>query len=106
MAKTSCLQKYNFCKVKEGQRENIKLDNYPHMEYGMVKGIVGTISLVPSGEFFMVEVDLPNGLKTNYKKDIKFVRQLQGTAEIITDDRRLIERFIEPIKSLLKKYSD
>lgn len=90
-------------KVKPGQQVNIKLDNYPHMEYGMVIGEVKSVSLVPSGEFFMVEVGLPNGLETNYNKQIEFVRQLQGKAEIITEDRRLIERFIEPIKSILQK---
>jgi hypothetical protein len=29
--------------------------------------------------------------------------ELQGTAEIITDDIRLLQRILNPIKSLLKK---
>ena len=34
-------------KVKEGQFVNVKFDNYPHMEYGMIKVQIAHISLVP-----------------------------------------------------------
>ena len=35
-------------KVKTGQRVNIKLVNYPYMEYGMIEGKIKSISLIPS----------------------------------------------------------
>ena len=50
-----------------------------------------------------VEVEFPDGLKTNYGKQLEFSQEMQGTAEIITEDVRLLERFFNPIKSLLKK---
>lgn len=94
-------------RVKFGQQVHIKFDNYPHMEFGMVYGIVGNISLVPvtnnTERFYMVEVALPNNLQTNYNKSLDFSQEMQGTADIITEDVRLIERFLNPIKSMIKK---
>jgi HlyD family secretion protein len=90
-------------KVKEGQRVNIKFINYPYMEYGMVRGVIKSISLLASNNNYSVEVELPDGLKTNYGKTLDFNQEMQGTAEIITEDIRLIERFFNPIKSLLKR---
>jgi len=90
-------------KVKVGQKVNIKFDNYPYMEYGMVRGIVKSISLVPMDANYTVEVELPKGLKTNYKKTLIFCQEMQGIAEIITDDTRLIERFLNPLKAIWKK---
>jgi len=89
-------------KVKQGQQINIKFDNFPHMEYGMVKGMVKSISLVTTESNYIVEVAFPNGLRTNYNQVLNFSQEMSGSAEIITDDLRLIERFLNPIKSILK----
>ncbi len=94
-------------KVKKGQAVNVKFDGFPYMEFGMVKGIVKNISLVPisteDGKFTMVEIEFPDKLKTNYGKTLDFSQQMSGSAEIITEDLRLIERFLNPIKALIKK---
>ena len=90
-------------KVKIGQKVNVKFDNYPYMEYGMVRGIVKNISLVPTDNIYMVELAFPEGLVTNYQISLEFSRELQGSAEIVTDDLRLIQRFFNPIKSLFKE---
>jgi HlyD family secretion protein len=90
-------------KVRPGQRVNIKFANYPHMEYGMVKGIISSISLVPNDENYAVEVELPDGLVTYYNIEIPFNQEMSGEAEILTDDRRLIERIVNPIKSLISE---
>jgi HlyD family secretion protein len=94
-------------KVKTGQAVNVKFDGYPHMEFGMVKGKVKNISLVPitnqQGKFTMVEIEFPDNLTTNYGKTLDFSQEMSGTAEIITEDMRLIERFFNPIKSLMKR---
>ncbi len=92
-------------KVKKGQKLNIKLFNYPFMEYGMLLGRIENISLVPEENYYSVEVALINGLTTNYKKELNFHQKMQGTAEIITEERRLIERVISPLKSLIKNKS-
>ncbi len=90
-------------KVKVGQRVNIKFANFPHMDYGIVTGIIKSKSLVASDNFYSLEVDLPNKLRTSYGKDLEFSQEMQGTAEIITEDIRLLERIFKPIKAILKK---
>jgi len=91
-------------KVKPGQIVNIKFANFPHMEFGMVRGIIKSISLVPNDNNYTVEVDLPNELTTFYGKTLEFNQEMQGTAEIITEDLRLLERIVDPIKFLLEKH--
>ena len=67
----------------------------------MVRGIVRTISQVPEDKQYAVEVELPDGLKTYYDIEIPFNQEMLGRAEIITDDRRLLERIISPIRSVI-----
>ena len=90
-------------KVKPGHQVNIQFDNYPHLQYGMVKGYVSNISEVPDGGFYMVEVILPKGLHTYYNIDIPFSQNMQGKAEILTDSMRILERVLNPIKSAISK---
>ncbi len=95
-------------KVKIGQGVIIKLNNYPYNEYGSVKGKVKRISLVTNQQTlsdnqnkvnsYLVDIDLPHGLKTNYGVELNFHAEAKGTAEIITEDRRLIERFFDNLR--------
>ena len=39
---------------------------------------------------------------TNYEREIKFKQEMKGTAEIVTEDLRLIERFFYQIKDIVK----
>lgn len=92
-------------KVAVGQCVNIKFDNYPYMEYGMVKDTIRNIALVPiktqEGSVYVLEVSLPDRLVSTYGKELPFSQSMTGSAEIITADRRLIEQFLNPIKSVL-----
>ena len=90
-------------KVKTGQKVNIKLTNYPYLEYGMVRGVVSRLSEVPNQNNYMVVVSLPSGLNTNYKKQLHFDQEMTGSAEIITEDMRLLERTLSPLRSLIKQ---
>lgn len=89
-------------KVRRGQRVNIRFDNFPYMEYGMLKGAVGSVSLVPSNDHYTVEIELPQDLKTNYRISLPFSQEMKGDVEIITEDLRLIQRFFNPVKSLIR----
>ena len=89
-------------KVKKGQKVNIKFDNFPYMEYGMVHGKIESISLVPADNMYSVEVSLPDSLRTNYGNQIPFQQEMQGAAEIITEDARLIERITNPLRNLFR----
>jgi len=85
-------------KVKKGQEVNIKFSNYPYLEYGMVRGVVRSISMVPEDQNYIVEVSLPDSLTTFYGKTLSFTQQMQGAAEIITEDKRLLEQILRPIQ--------
>lgn len=88
-------------KVKTGQQVNVRLNNYPDQEFGYVKGKVINVSPVPTEEAkYVVDIEFPKGLCTNYDKKLPMSRELKGTAEIITEDMRLIERLFAPIKKL------
>lgn len=90
-------------KVRTGQRVNIQFANYPHRQFGMVGGIVRSISQVPNDEQYLVEVGLPEGLVTYYGLKIPFSQEMQGRAEIVTDERSLIERIVSPFKSVISE---
>jgi len=95
-------------KVKEGQMVNVKFDNFPHMEFGMVRVQIKNISLVPvtvenNQKAYMLEVEFPEKLKTNYGKDLTFSQEMTGSAEIITEDLRLLDKFLNPIKAVIKR---
>lgn len=98
-------------KIKPGQEVIIKLDNYPYLEYGSLTGRVKSISLTTNTtkteksevDTYMILVDFPNQLKTNYGRELEFKAELKGTAEIITNDRRLIQRLFDNLKYNLKK---
>jgi HlyD family secretion protein len=90
----------NSGKVKTGQKVNIKLANFPYTEFGMLSGKVKSISLVPDQGKYFVEIELAKALKTNYNNQLPFLQEMTGTAEIITEDMRLIERIIAPLRSM------
>lgn len=90
-------------KVEVGQQVNIRIDNFPYLQFGMVRGEIMNISLVPEDREYIVEVDLPEGLITYYGIDIPFKQEMQGTAEILTDKRRLLERIISPIRAIISE---
>lgn len=89
-----------FGKVEIGQRVNIKLSGFPYMEFGMLKGSIRSVSLVPDSRGYIAEIELSGGMTTSYREDLKFIQQMEGTAEIITEEMRLITRLIDPLKAL------
>ncbi|WET04911.1 HlyD family efflux transporter periplasmic adaptor subunit [Flavobacterium sp. YJ01] len=94
----------NSGKIKIGQRVNIRLANYPDREFGVLKGEIKNISLVPDKDGnLLVDVALPNGLKTSYDKQIVFQQEMKGSAEIVTEDLRLIERILYQFKSIFEQ---
>jgi len=90
-------------KVDTGQLVNIKLSSYPYLEYGMVRGIVISKSLVPTGDSYIIEISLPSGLTTLYDNKLDFAQNMQGTAEIITKDIRLLQKIVNPFRYLISK---
>lgn len=90
-------------KVKKGQSVNIKLSGYPYLQYGMVRGIVKSKSLVPAGDTYVIEIELPDGLSTLYGTKLDFTQNMQGTAEIITENIRLLQKIVNPFRYMVSK---
>ncbi len=95
-------------KVKVGQTVNVKFDNFPYLEYGLIKVNIRNISLVPvqvdeRTRSYMLEVEFPEKLVTTYGKELTFSQEMSGSAEIITDDLRLFDKFLNPIKAVIRK---
>lgn len=98
-------------KVNPRQEVIVKLDDYPYLEYGSVTGYVEDISLTTNtlqngqGEIdnYLISISFPNQLTTNYGSQLDFRYGIKGTAEIVTNDRRLIQRFFDNLKYIVKK---
>ena len=93
-----------FGKVKPGQVVNVKLNGYPYMEYGLLKGRIRSLSAVPDEkQMYIAEIDFPDGMYTTYHKPLQLIQQMDGSGSIVTHDMRLIEQFIRPIRALFDK---
>lgn len=95
---------YNSSKIKIGQNVNLSIMEYPEIEFGYLIGKVKSISLVPNNDGnYLIKVELPNNLITTYNTEIRFSQEMQAQAEIITEDRRLIETIFYQFKSFFSR---
>ena len=94
----------NSGKIKINQLVNIRLANYPDREFGIIKGSIKAISLTPDKDGnVLIDVSLPKGLKTSYQKPIVFQQEMSGTADIITEDLRLLERLLYQFRDIFNR---
>lgn len=82
----------NFGKARIGERVLLKFQAYPFEQYGNVEGIVSFISPVATDSCYAAKVDLPKGLTTHFGKEIQYRDGLLSSAEIITENMRLLQR--------------
>ena len=93
----------NTGKLSIGQNVNIKLDNYPYNENGMLHGIVTNISEVPNKDTYAIDVNLKNGLVTSYNKTLIYKEQMKGKADIITNNISILDRIFFNFRELVDK---
>lgn len=89
-----------FGKVEVGQAVKLKVDNYPYKEYGFLNGKVIELASLPNGETYQVKIALDNGLTSTYNILLGYSPEMKATAEIITKDLRLIDRFFNSLRSI------
>jgi multidrug resistance efflux pump len=90
-------------KVLENQRVVMKFDSYNYQDWGVVSGVVGSKALVPNAQKMLsVRVNLTNGLVTSYGKTLTFDQQMLGSAEIISEDKRFVERVFNKLISAFR----
>lgn len=83
---------YGAGKVKKGQKVLVKLDAYPHEEFGFLEGEISEMVPVAIDNYYRANVKLTNGLQTNTGKILPIQPLLQGSAEIMLDEKRLSSR--------------
>ncbi|MCL1850069.1 MAG: hypothetical protein FWF70_01470 [Bacteroidetes bacterium] len=62
-----------------------------------------TVAVENNQKAYMLEVEFPNSLVTNYGKTLIFSQEMTGSAEIITEDLRLLDKFLNPIRAVIKR---
>ena len=90
-------------KIKVGQNANIHVENYPYYEYGILKGKVNNIALFPNTNEYRVEISLPNGMLSSQKILLKYTPEMTGDVEIVTDDKRVLERIFDSFIKAFKR---
>jgi multidrug efflux pump subunit AcrA (membrane-fusion protein) len=93
----SALPVYGAGKVKTGQKVLIKLSSFPFQEFGMIKGSVESVSSVALDTAYSMQIKLSHGLLTTTNKNIPAQPQFSGIAEVITNDKNVLERLFEKI---------
>lgn len=64
---------------------------------------VASISPAPTEEgMYIVEITLPDGMQTNYGKQLPVSRELKGTADIILADKNVLERLLAPLRKVVE----
>lgn len=97
------IESYGYGKVKVGQDVHILLQSYPYYEYGMIRGKVNKVAVFPNTNQYKIEVSLPDGMMSTQHHLLKYSPEMKGEAEIITDDKRILERVFESIAKILKR---
>ena len=98
------IPQHNLGKVKPGQTVLIRFEGYPFQEFGTVKGEITYLSEIPTKDSaFLAKVALPAGLLTDYGRTLTYRNSMQATAEIITDDTRLIEKIFYNFRKALHR---
>ncbi len=90
-------------KVRTGQTVLLRLDDYPHEEFGIVRGVVASIAPIAREQQYAVTIALPHGLTSSYGNALAFKPELRGIAEIVTNDRSLLERLFDQIRGAVRR---
>lgn len=84
-------------KIQPGQKVLLKLQAYPYEEYGMLEAQLTRKTIVSMDTNYVVEMKLKHGLTTNSGKVIPATPSLEATAEIVTENKSILERLFEKV---------
>lgn len=101
-------------KIKSGQKALIYLNDYPSDEYGIVEGQVAKLSDVSStsrnadgGVMYLnmaqVTLKYTKELRTDHDVKLTFKPSMKGQVSIVTEEKRLLQRFFESFRTLTRK---
>lgn len=93
----------NFGKIKTGQSVLLKFAAYPYEQFGSIEGKLSFISPISTDSGYAAKVELPKGLITNYGRQIQYRYGLISSAQIITQNMRLLQRFYYDVYKNIKQ---
>jgi hypothetical protein len=94
-------------KIRKNQKVIVKLDDFPYREFGTVQGSVKDVATVSKtvvdskfqqSSSYLITVSFPHQITTSFGTLLKLKSGEQGTAEIITAERQLIDRVFKNVK--------
>ena len=90
-------------KVRSGQRVRIKFDHYPSSEYGFVEGAIDRISATSFRDQYIATIDLENGLLTSMHNRLRYLGEMNGTVEIVTEENSILSKLIRGATNLIRE---
>lgn len=99
---TVLIPQNNFGKIRRDEKVLLKLTAYPYREFGTVTGKLSFVSSIATDSGFTAKIILPQGLATNYNKQLTYREGLSAQAEIITQEQNLSDRIFYSIRSIFK----
>nr|WP_286942947.1 HlyD family efflux transporter periplasmic adaptor subunit [Allomuricauda sp.] len=89
------VEPFNFGKIRKDQDVNLIMLNYPEQEFGILKGKISSVSLTTDQKGqYVINGILDNGLTTSYGIQVDFIYDMPVEVEIITENKRLLERLV------------
>lgn len=87
-------------KIRAGQDVMIELEGFPSREFGVIRGrtnIVYPLKIYNNSGYevgLRVDVVLPQGTTTTYKKDIRFSPDMEGIAKVILSKQSVLSKVL------------
>lgn len=92
------IQRKGAGKVLVKQQVNIRIDEYPYQEFGILNGQIEKVSNSTEEDYYEIKISLPKQLMTSHGLVIASDKNLEGKAEIITNNVTLMDRFFAGLK--------
>ncbi|MFT5822541.1 MAG: multidrug efflux pump subunit AcrA (membrane-fusion protein) [Crocinitomix sp.] len=92
--------KSGYGKLEIGHKVRARIDKYPYQEFGQLNGEVTDISLIANEDVYRVQFSFTNGMKSSYGKTFEYTPEMSGTADIITNDVRLLSRIFNKFRKV------
>lgn len=89
------LPQNHFNQMDSSKLVRIKLNAYPFEDFGVLEGKLTHIGQIPKEGQYEAQVQLTKLLTTSVGKNIQFINGLEGEAEIILNDERLMLRLFK-----------
>lgn len=90
-------------KIKVGQKVRLSLSSFPSTEFGYLEGEVSRLNEISNQGEYLAEVRLINGMKSSYNINLEFTPEMEGVADVITDDLRILERLFIQFNKLTQR---